>query len=228
MDNITQEALGTVSTIDFSTFFITVISSTIMGLILSWHYNRYFPYVSRSQGMGKTLVAIAIITTIVITIVKSSLALSLGLVGALSIVRFRTPIKEPFELAYIFCAIAVGLGLGANQVEITIIGFTVLLITMAFISSRSKEAKESMFFIYITSEEEIPSNELIGKIENISKELNKPIEIRRLDKSSSETHITLNVRINDIQEIHELTQSINQDFSGSDISIVDGQRLMPM
>ena len=84
-----------------------------------------------------------------------------------------------------------------------------------------------MFFIYITSEEEIPSNELIDKIENISKELNKPIEIRRLDKSSSETHITLNVRINDIQEIHELTQSINKDFSGSDISIVDGQRLMP-
>jgi hypothetical protein len=67
---------------------------------------------------------------IIISIIKSSIALSLGLVGALSIVRFRTPIKEPEELLYIFVAIAVGLGLGANQVLVTVIGFTVIVLVL--------------------------------------------------------------------------------------------------
>ncbi|HAE74801.1 MAG TPA: DUF4956 domain-containing protein, partial [Alphaproteobacteria bacterium] len=66
-----------------------------------------------------------------ITIVKSSLALSLGLVGALSIVRFRTPIKEPEELAYLFIAIAMGLGLGADQTLPTVLASLVILVTMA-------------------------------------------------------------------------------------------------
>ncbi len=64
---------------------------------------------------------------LIITIVKSSLALSLGLVGALSIVRFRSAIKEPEELAYLFLCIAIGLGLGASQTAITTLAFIVIM-----------------------------------------------------------------------------------------------------
>lgn len=67
---------------------------------------------------------------LVISVVKSSLALSLGLVGALSIVRFRTPVKEPEELAYIFIAISVGLGIGAGQVYASIVAFIFVLIVI--------------------------------------------------------------------------------------------------
>lgn len=67
---------------------------------------------------------------LIITIIKSSIALSLGLVGALSIVRFRTPIKEPEELLYLFVAIAIGLGLGANQLVPTVIGFLTIVLCM--------------------------------------------------------------------------------------------------
>lgn len=67
---------------------------------------------------------------LIITIIKSSIALSLGLVGALSIVRFRTPIKEPEELLYLFVAIAIGLGLGANQLIPTVIGFLTFVLCM--------------------------------------------------------------------------------------------------
>jgi uncharacterized membrane protein YhiD involved in acid resistance len=70
---------------------------------------------------AKNFVLIATTTMMIITIVKSSLALSLGLVGALSIVRFRAAIKEPEELAYLFLTIAIGLGFGAGQRIITII-----------------------------------------------------------------------------------------------------------
>ena len=228
MDTLTSEAFQTVTTIDLGAFSLMILSATLMSLILKWHYNRYFPYVSRSQGMGKTLVAIAVITTLVITIVKSSLALSLGLVGALSIVRFRTPIKEPFELAYIFGSIAIGLGLGANQFGITVIGFIVLLLTLSLISSRSPESKESMFFLYITSKKDITSSEVMNQVSGLSEKLNKEIDIRRLDRNSDETQITLNIRINSNKELQDLTDYLNVAFPESDVSIVDGQRLMPM
>ena len=227
MDIFTTESLQT-STIDLASFFSMVLIAAFLSLILKWHYNRYFPYVSRSQGMGKTLVAIAVITTIVITIVKSSLALSLGLVGALSIVRFRTPIKEPFELAYIFSSIAIGLGLGANQLGITVIGLAVLLGTLSIISSRSRESRESMFFLYITSKKGPTYDTAMDKISQLSEELNKPLDIRRLDKNLEEIQITLNIKIDSNEELLDLTEKINLAFPNSEVSIVDGQRLMPM
>jgi uncharacterized membrane protein YhiD involved in acid resistance len=76
-------------------------------------------------------VVLAVTTTLVISIVKSSLALSLGLVGALSIVRFRAAIKEPEELAYLFLAISIGLGLGAGQTTITGVAFLAILAIVA-------------------------------------------------------------------------------------------------
>ena len=81
---------------------------------------------------------IILTTILIISIVKSSLALSLGLVGALSIVRFRTPIKEPEELAYLFISIAIGLGLGANQVLATVISSLFILILMIFFMRNKK------------------------------------------------------------------------------------------
>ena len=100
-------------------------------------------YVNRSFSLvGKTHIASIIpilsgVVFLVIMVVKSSLALSLGLVGALSIVRFRTPIKEPEELVYLFLAIGVGLGLGAGQSMLTsIIVLLILLFTYFFLSNK--------------------------------------------------------------------------------------------
>ena len=84
-------------------------------------------------------IVIPILTQIIffiILIVKSSLALSLGLVGALSIVRFRTPIKEPEELVYLFFAIAIGIGFGAGQTLLTLIIFILIMATIYFFSSK--------------------------------------------------------------------------------------------
>ena len=83
--------------------------------------------ISAKKSLGRNLPMISMTTMLIITIVKSSLALSLGLVGALSIVRFRTAIKEPEELTYIFISIAVGLGLGASQGLATTVGFLIIV-----------------------------------------------------------------------------------------------------
>lgn len=85
---------------------------TLMSLVIRWHFQRYGTSLSNRQEFSEIFPFIVLTTLLVITVVKSSLALSLGLVGALSIVRFRTPIKEPEELAYLFLSIAVGPGAG--------------------------------------------------------------------------------------------------------------------
>ena len=97
--------------------------------VLQWHYRRYATTLSNKEQFARVFQFIVLTTLLIITIVKSSLALSLGLVGALSIVRFRTPIKEPEELAYLFICIAMGLGLGANQTVPTVlaVGFIMLV-----------------------------------------------------------------------------------------------------
>src|SRR5688500_14983161 len=87
----------------------------IVSLLLAWYYIRYGSSLSNRTHFAAILPLLTLITLLVISVVKSSLALSLGLVGALSIVRFRTAIKDPEELIFLFFAIAMGLGFGADQ-----------------------------------------------------------------------------------------------------------------
>ncbi len=93
---------------------------------------------------------LAVTTMIIITIVKSSLALSLGLVGALSIVRFRSAIKEPEELTYLFLTIAIGLGFGADQRLATIIGFAFLTLFLIGKSMLGKGNGENYQSVILT------------------------------------------------------------------------------
>ena len=100
----------------------------VLSLILEFTYTRCAKSLSGRRTFAANFFLVAFTTMLIISIVKSSLALSLGLVGALSIVRFRSAIKEPEELAYLFFTISIGLGLGANQRIVTVVGALVLLL----------------------------------------------------------------------------------------------------
>ena len=108
--------------LDINNFLLSLVTATILSLLIQLFYLKYSSTLSNKFEFSKNFVILGITTTIVITIVKSSLALSLGLVGALSIVRFRAAIKEPEELVFLFLVIATGLGCGAGQIKITSIG----------------------------------------------------------------------------------------------------------
>jgi len=101
-------------------FLIALLLGVVLGLIIKLAYDLTAFSVSNKKTLSNNFIALVLLTTFIISVVKSSLALSLGLVGALSIVRFRTAIKEPVELIYLFFCIAVGLGLGANQLIMTL------------------------------------------------------------------------------------------------------------
>jgi hypothetical protein len=110
---------------------INLILSVVLAFILSRVYVHWGSALSNRRRFAANFILITITTTFIILIVRSSIALSLGLVGALSIVRFRAAIKEPEELAYIFFAISIGIGLGDNQRLITVLAVSVAILVIA-------------------------------------------------------------------------------------------------
>ena len=129
--------------INFGNFFIALFLSLLLSLIVKMTYLKVGRALNDKDYFSDTFIPLAIITTLVITVVKFSLALSLGLVGALSIVRFRAAIKEPEELVYLFFVIAIGLANGANQFLLSIISTLIivffLIIRNTFMNKRNKD-----------------------------------------------------------------------------------------
>ena len=124
---------GEPSTLVISQLLLNLIIAAIVSVIIKIHYRRYGSVITNREEFSNVFPFITLTTVLVISVVKSSLALSLGLVGALSIVRFRTPIKEPEELAYLFISIAAGLGFGANQTLPTLVSILFILICISLI-----------------------------------------------------------------------------------------------
>jgi len=112
-----------------------------IGLFIFLVYKKTFSGVMYSSSFGVTLVALTMITTMVILAVTSNVVLSLGMVGALSIVRFRTAIKEPLDIAFLFWSIAVGIVLAAGMIPLAVIGSVVIgVILLVFVNKKSYDA----------------------------------------------------------------------------------------
>ena len=109
-----------------------------LGLFIFVVYKKTYTGVMYSSSFGVTLIALTMITTLVILAVTSNVVLSLGMVGALSIVRFRTAIKEPLDIAFLFWAIAVGIVLAAGMIPLAVFGSVVVgIILMVFVNRKS-------------------------------------------------------------------------------------------
>ncbi len=109
-----------------------------IGLFIFLIYKKTYQGVMYSSSFGTTLVALTMITTVVILAVTSNVVLSLGMVGALSIVRFRTAIKEPLEIAFLFWSIAVGIVLAAGMLPLAVIGSVIIgVILLVFVNKKS-------------------------------------------------------------------------------------------
>ena len=109
-----------------------------IGLFIFMVYKKTYQGVMYSSSFGTTLIALTMITTVVILAVTSNVVLSLGMVGALSIVRFRTAIKEPLEIAFLFWSIAAGIVLAAGLIPLAVIGSVVIgVILIIFVNKKS-------------------------------------------------------------------------------------------
>ncbi|MCI9012256.1 DUF4956 domain-containing protein [uncultured Oscillibacter sp.] len=130
------ENVTSVSLLDMS---LALVLAFGLGLFIFLVYKRTFTGVMYSSGFGVTLVALTMITTMVILAVTSNVVLSLGMVGALSIVRFRTAIKEPLDIAFLFWSIAVGIVLAAGLIPLAVFGSMVIgFMLLVFVNRKSR------------------------------------------------------------------------------------------
>ena len=130
--------LENVTSISLLDMGIALILAFCLGLFIFMIYKKTFSGVMYSSSFGVTLVALTMITTLVILAVTSNVVLSLGMVGALSIVRFRTAIKEPLDIAFLFWSIAVGIVLAAGMIPLAVIGSVVIgIVLLVFANQKS-------------------------------------------------------------------------------------------
>ena len=129
------ENVTSVSLLDMG---VALVLAFLLGLFIFMIYKKTFSGVMYSSSFGVTLIALTMITTLVILAVTSNVVLSLGMVGALSIVRFRTAIKEPLDIAFLFWSIAVGIVLAAGMIPLAVIGSVVIgLMLLVFANKKS-------------------------------------------------------------------------------------------
>ncbi len=141
---------------------INLTLSFILGLFIFFVYKKTFQGVLYQRSFNVSLVAITMIITLIIMTISGNLVLSLGMVGALSIVRFRTPIKDPVDLVFIFWAITIGIANGVSYFSISIIGSLVMTIVLLFMTYKSEEELPYLLVIHIPISQN--SNEVLDII----------------------------------------------------------------
>ena len=130
--------LENVTAVSLTDMLIALALSFGVGLFIFLIYKKTYQGVMYSSGFGVALLALTMITTLVILAVTSNVVLSLGMVGALSIVRFRTAIKEPLDLAFLFWSIAAGIVLAAGFIPLAVIGSAIIgVILLLFVNRKS-------------------------------------------------------------------------------------------
>ncbi len=205
------------SQIDIDTLLINSLILIVLAVILEFTYYKCANSLSNKKLFAKNFILTAFTTMVIISIVKTSLALSLGLVGALSIVRFRAAIKEPEELSYLFFTIAIGLGMGANQVIVTVISSFILfaLVWGRFFISKTKNDYQNLFL----SINQKPKTVEFEEISNLVNKHFKKNKLKRFDEGedSIETSFYIDIKKTDQlqdfkKEIQNLSPSINIAF----------------
>ncbi|GMN07849.1 DUF4956 domain-containing protein [Croceitalea sp. MTPC5] len=189
--------------------------------VLSILYNKYGRSISNRDQLSKVLILVGTTTFIIISIVKSSLALSLGLVGALSIVRFRTAIKEPEELGYFFIAISIGLGLGASQLLPTLIGFLVLSLIIIFTSKTilSNSFTQNILISLNCKNEE--KTDIMNRIHEVITVNSNQVDLKRIKYSEEKINVNYLLNLNSLERLTAINHELLKIDEHMDITFID-------
>ncbi len=145
--------LANVTSVSAIAMVLTMVLAFAIGIFIFLIYKKTYSGVMYSSSFGVTLVALTMITSFVILAVTSNVVLSLGMVGALSIVRFRTAIKEPLDIAFLFWAIAAGIVLAAGLIPLAVFGSIVIGVIIAVFANRSESVNPYIVVIHCDGSE---------------------------------------------------------------------------
>ena len=159
--------LESVTGFSLSEVLLAMLFAVIVGLLIFWVYKKTFTGILYSSGFALTLIGLTLVTTLVIIAVTSNVVLSLGMVGALSIVRFRTAIKEPMEIVFLFWSIAVGIVIGAGMIPLAVLGSVIIGIILLIFANRKNV--ENAYILVLNCENEEAENTATELLKNTVK-----------------------------------------------------------
>lgn len=185
MENVTE-----FSVVDILTGMLLAL---VIGLFIFVVYKKTFNGVMYSSGFALSLVGLSLVTTLVIMAVTSNVVLSLGMVGALSIVRFRAAIKEPIEIVYLFWAIAAGIVIGAGMIPLAVIGSAIIGIILILFANR--KVHENPYILIVNCNDEKSEEEAL----HLAKEAVKKFLIKSKTVNAGGIELTAEIRLKDVE-----------------------------
>lgn len=171
-----------------------------IGLFIFLIYKKTFKGVMYSESFGTSLIAMTLVTTLIILAITSNVVLSLGMVGALSIVRFRTAVKEPMDIAFLFWAISVGIVVGAGLIPLAVFGSAFIgIIIMIFVNRKSTD---NPYILVISCQGDDSEN---NALQYIRKSVKKYVVKSKTVSSGSNIELTVEIRLKEMS-----TQFVNE------------------
>lgn len=203
-------------------FIFSFLICTVLSFLLGRLYIKYGNSLSNRKSFARNFMILAITTMFIISVVKSSLALSLGLVGALSIVRFRSAIKEPEELTYLFLTISIGLGCGAGLSILTIIAFIGFALVIWFNNRLKKELDSQSLYLTVASSaaDKVDLNKIIVEL----KKYCSSIKLKRTDENANGIEASFYVEFDGIEQLEQTKNALKSIHPSISITFMDNTR----
>ena len=207
--------------VDLLTFALNLLLSVVLAFILGRVYIYWGGSLSNRRKFAANFMLMTVTTTFIILVVRSSVALSLGLVGALSIVRFRTAVKEPEELAYLFFAISIGIGLGDNQRLVTIVAFAIAILIIGLLKLfRHREADVNL---HLTVTSHNPQKLSLEQVMDALKPHTAKLKLLRLDETDQTLETAFLVEFKHVEDLNAAKAAVQALSPQASITFLDNK-----
>lgn len=195
-------------------------ASLVVGLFIFVIYKKTFTGVMYSTGFALTLVGLALVTTLVIMAVTSNVVLSLGMVGALSIVRFRAAIKEPMEIVFLFWSIAAGIVIGAGMVPLAVVGSAVIGVVLLLFANR--KSREDAYILVLNCADEAAEQAAMDLVRKVA--LRCGVKTKTVNRNGTELTAELRIKkddtafVNRVMELPGISDAALVSYNGEYMS----------
>jgi hypothetical protein len=212
---------GQATNLELSTFGINLILAVLTSYILSRIYVHWGTSLTNRRRFAANFMLMTLTTTFIIMVVRSSVALSLGLVGALSIVRFRAAVKEPEELTYLFLAIGLGIGLGDNQRLITMLTLALAIVVLGL--SRLFRKTQADVNLHLTFAASNPDNLELDAILQVLEQHCSKLKLLRFDENQTALETSFLVEFRDVEDMNTARRALQGLSPDVEISFLDNK-----
>ena len=195
-------------------------ASLVVGLFIFVIYKKTFTGVMYSTGFALTLVGLALVTTLVIMAVTSNVVLSLGMVGALSIVRFRAAIKEPMEIVFLFWSIAAGIVIGAGMIPLAVVGSAVIGVVLLLFANR--KSREDAYILVLNCADEAAEQAAMDLVRKVA--LRCGVKTKTVNRNGIELTAELRIKkddtafVNRVMELSGISDAALVSYNGEYMS----------